>query len=368
MAGIYVHIPFCASRCVYCGFYSTTLLSLASRYIDAVVREYGMRRSYLGGEKVGTVYVGGGTPSVLGPRELGKLFRALPGCRDGVEETTVECNPDDVTRELAGHMKSLGVNRVSLGVQTFSDPLLRFARRRHTSRDAVRAVDVLRRAGMDNISIDLMFGFPGQSLGDWDGDIDRALALGVEHISAYCLTYESGTPLEAMLSEGKIRETDEETSRAMYYRLADRLEEAGYEHYEISNFCLPGFRSRHNSGYWNAVPYLGLGAAAHSYDLKSRQWNVSDVELYICGVEKGKVPSTREDLSPDEIYNDMITTALRTSDGIDILKDFYGRDYLLRSARKFLDSGLMETRDGRLRLARGALFVSDMVLSELVMA
>ncbi len=388
MAGIYVHIPFCASRCIYCGFYSSTLLSLRERYIKAVGEEYSMRREYLRDETVKTLYAGGGTPSVLEAKELDSLFTTLLRDNSDVEEITMECNPDDVTEDFARHISRLGVNRVSMGVQTFSDLRLRFLRRRHTSEDVCRAVDALRKAGIGNISIDLIFGFPGQTLREWHSDIYKATALNTEHISAYSLAYEPGTPLFAMLKRGDIKETDEETSREMYYSLIDKLADKGYEQYEISNFCRKGYRSKHNGNYWKDVPYLGLGAAAHSYDRNSRQWNINDVEQYINAIERSyssgsniyapvplneisrngccALPFERECLSPDEHYNDMITTALRTVEGIDLSVPFHNKDYLLRTIQPFLRQGLLTVDRRHLRLTRPALFISDFILAELM--
>lgn len=373
MAGVYIHIPFCRSRCVYCGFYSTTLSSLITDYVSAVFREAEIRRGYVSGP-VDTVYLGGGTPSQLTVDELkrlliyiNKVYDVSPGA-----EITVECNPDDVTAELAEALRSLGVNRVSMGAQTFSDDRLRFLHRRHNAAEVSEAVRILRHAGIDNISIDLMFGFPGETVEEWESDIDCALSLDVEHISAYSLMYEEGTPLYRMLETGRVSEVDEEVSLKMYDRLIDRLTAAGYEHYEISNFARPGRRSRHNSSYWHHEPYVGLGAAAHSYDLVSRQWNVSDVRKYIDSINRGIVPFEREVLDLSTRYDDLITTALRTSDGVslDYIEREFGRtflDYCKAQAEGFIHRGLIElTADNRLRLTRRGLFVSDMVMSELM--
>jgi len=373
MSGVYIHIPFCKSRCAYCGFYSTTLSSLAGEYVSALCREASMRRGYLGGD-VNTVYLGGGTPSQLPLNELRRLLLHIDKayCVDAGAEVTVECNPDDVTPSLAETLAAAGVNRVSMGAQTFSDSRLRFLQRRHSAAETGKAVDVLRGAGIGNISIDLMFGFPDETLPEWESDISAALALDVEHISAYSLMYEEGTRLSRMLDDGLVSEVDEEVSRSMYERLIDRLAAAGYEHYEISNFARPGFRSRHNSSYWHGVPYIGLGAAAHSYNLVSRQWNVSDVRGYIKAISGGSVPCEVEALDEPTRYNDLITTALRTSDGLflDGLQRGFGSryvDYCLAQAARYIEQGLLEVAPGRrLRLTRSGLFVSDMVMSDLV--
>ena len=384
MAGVYIHIPFCKSRCAYCGFFSTTMLPLRGDYVDALCREMALRRDYLGMTAYGngavrpavkTVYVGGGTPSQLSEGHLRRLFDNIYKVYDvaGDAEITVECNPDDVTAQLATVLRDVGVNRLSLGAQTFSDDILRFLRRRHTSRQTQEAVMTLRNAGFGNISIDLMFGLPGQTRRVWTEDISRALALGVEHISAYSLMYEENTPLTSMLRRGEISETDDETCLAMYDELIDRLAAAGFEHYEISNFAQPGRRSRHNSSYWDGTPYIGIGAAAHSFDIVSRQWNVADVRAYIDNIRQGTVKMERETLDKPTRYNELIMTRLRTLDGLDIaeLSAAFGNDYeryALANASRHLDSGNLVMANGILRLSRKGLFISNMVMSDLMMA
>ena len=376
MAGIYIHIPFCKSRCIYCGFYSTTRLELRQQYVDALCQEMETHPFPLPeGMGIDTIYLGGGTPSQLTISQLKQIFDTLY-IYNKVEkdaEITIECNPDDVTDEFAEGLTILPVNRVSMGVQTFDDERLKFLHRRHTAAQAAEAVSLLRQAGIHNISIDLMYGFPGETLHDWLSDIDAAIALNPEHLSAYCLMIEEGTPLyERMRNEEneKMRYGDEELERQMYYTLIDRLEAAGYEHYEISNFAHPGYRSRHNSSYWNGTPYIGLGAAAHSYDGKScRRWNVSDIRQYIEGIENGQPCFEQEQIDDDTRYNDTITTALRTREGLNLnmLSDKH-RCYCLREAQRFIDGGLLQlSPDHHLCLTREGLFVSDMVMSELIM-
>lgn len=387
MAGIYIHIPFCRSRCIYCGFYSTTALDLRQRYVDALCREMEIRsqRSEVRGERIETIYLGGGTPSQLTFDQLRQLFiyinKVYPLTPDSSPlppEITIEVNPDDVTVEFAAVLQQLPVNRVSMGIQTFDDQRLRFLHRRHTSQQAIKAVDILRSAGIQNISIDLMYGFPGETLEQWEADIEAALALDVEHLSAYCLMIEEGTLLHKMFTDDCLLFTDdypdEEMERQMYEVLIDRLEAAGYEHYEISNFARPGFRSRHNSNYWNGTPYIGLGAAAHSYDIRSRSWNVADISQYIEGMERGERIFEEELLDDDTRYNDIVTVALRTKEGIDLnaLSEKH-RNYCMKNARRYLNDGLLELSTIRgaesptLHLTRRGLFVSDMVMSDLMM-
>lgn len=372
MAGIYIHIPFCKSRCIYCGFYSTTLLDLRKKYINAVCREMELRKNYIR-EPFSTIYLGGGTPSLLDEAELTQLFLYIYNVYDVDRnaEITMECNPDDITPEFTNMLSRLPINRISMGAQTFADSRLRLLHRRHNSDEVKHAVKLLREAGIKNISIDLMFGFPDESLSQWKEDISAALALNVEHISAYSLMYEEDTPLWKMLDTGKVKEIDEELSLTMFKELVCQLTDAGYEHYEISNFARPGYRSRHNSSYWHQVPYIGLGAAAHSFDLNSRQWNVADLKLYIEEINNGIIPMEREELDNDTTFNDIITTALRTSDGINLnaLETRLGKRYrntLISAAGKHIEQGLLEIRHDRLRLTSEGIFISDMVMSDLM--
>ncbi|MCR4773655.1 MAG: radical SAM family heme chaperone HemW [Prevotella sp.] len=375
MTGLYIHIPFCSSRCVYCGFYSTTLgAEYRDAYVGALCREMRLRASSLGGKpSLSTIYLGGGTPSQLSEENIAQLFSCINETFDveSVSEITMECNPDDVTPDFAAHIARY-VNRVSMGAQTFSDERLRFLRRRHTSDEVAAAVSNLLGAGIGNISIDLMFGFPGETLKEWESDIDKALQLGVEHISAYSLMYEEGTPLYAMLEQGRIHEISDDESLKMYDLLIDKLTAAGYEHYEISNFSRPDRRSRHNSSYWHGVPYIGIGAAAHSYLLENgerrRSWNVSSVKEYMAAISENHLPSESELIDDDTHYNDVIVTALRTREGISIDElSASQRDYLLSNARRFIDGGLLTLSQNHLSFTRQGLYISDSVMAELMM-
>lgn len=374
MAGLYIHIPFCKSRCIYCAFYSTVDSPWKQRYVEAVCREMTLRSQGPTRPQIETVYLGGGTPSQLSIEQLEQLFQHIRQTYDvaATAEVTMEMNPDDVTREYAEALVQMGVNRVSMGVQTFHEQRLQFLHRRHTAAQIPQAVNTLRTAGISNISIDLMYGFPEETLSDWQHDIDEALALDVEHISAYCLMIEEGTPLYKQLHkrDGSFCVVcDEELERTMYEMLIDRLTAAGYEHYEISNFARQGRRSRHNSSYWHDIPYIGLGAAAHSYDGCCRSWNVADIHQYIEAIERGELPSEQEVIDDDTHYNDRITTALRTSDGLNLTTlTEHHRRHCMKEARRFVDDGLLRlTDDQRLVLTRKGLFVSDYVMSELMM-
>ena len=372
MTGLYIHIPFCASRCVYCGFYSTTLPALRDAYVDALCQELTLRAEELpADEAITTIYLGGGTPSQLTTDQLDRLFSYIYKVyRSQPVEVTMECNSDDITPAFADWIAQSPIDRISMGAQTFSDYRLRLLRRRHTAAEVRRATTLLRQAGIRNISIDLMFGFPGETLTDWEQDIDEALRLGVEHISAYSLMYEEGTTLHRWLSEGRIQEIDDDLSLRMYDCLVDRLTAAGYRHYEISNFALPQRESRHNSSYWRDVPYMGLGASAHSFDGRQRSWNVADIETYIAAIGRGERPCTVEALDPDTHYEDVVLTSLRTAEGIDlgkIRRDFGSQrlDFLLAAADQDLRQGYLVREDDHLRLTRRGIYLSDGITARL---
>ena len=376
MAGLYIHIPFCASRCIYCGFYSTTRLDLRQQYVDALIRELVEvgRSKMLKDDSISTVYLGGGTPSQLTIPQLHQLFDAIY-IYNKVEsgaEVTIEMNPDDVSVPYADTLRQLGINRVSMGAQTFDDERLRWLNRRHTVAQVGQAVKILRAAGIRNISIDLMYGFPNETIDDFVHDIDEVIKLDVEHISAYCLMIEEGTELYRRYGDKRVREYDdskEEIERKMYELLIDKLTAAGYEHYEISNFARPSFRSRHNSSYWTGVPYIGLGAAAHSFDGHLRSWNVSDIRQYIAAVNRDERLNEEEVLSATDFYNERVMLGLRTCEGVDLsaLSDDE-RNYCIQEAQPFLSDDILLLTDNRLVLTRKGLFVSDYVISSLMQA
>lgn len=366
MSSLYLHFPFCASRCIYCGFYSTTGLNLQREYVDALLQELAMHTEDEW-QPFGTVYFGGGTPSTLPTEQLARLTAAIkPLCTDDAE-WTMECNPDDITPELASWLKESPINRISMGAQTFADERLKWLHRRHTSQQVSEAVRLLRANGISNISIDLMFGFPNETLPQWQEDIAHVLDLRPQHISAYTLMYEEGTPLYRMLEQGKISEIDEELSLQMYDTLIDTLTAGGYEHYEISNFALPGRRSRHNSNYWNQTRYLGLGAAAHSYDGHHRWWNIADVRQYISGIMTGLCPRESEEIDAQTRYNDIVTTALRTREGISLdMLSPDERTYIIQQAQPHIAAHRLALTPTHLHLTRSGLYVSDDIMVDLI--
>lgn len=368
MAGIYVHIPFCKSRCIYCGFFSTTSLHERGRYVDALCRELSHRKDFLRGEAVKTVYFGGGTPSQLAVEDVERLLQHIYNIYsvcDGAE-ITLEGNPDDLTPEYLKALHAIGVNRLSIGVQTFSDARLKFLNRRHTAIQAIHAVENAQRAGFSNISIDLMFGFPSQTMEEWRLDVQQAMSLGVQHLSAYSLMYEEGTRLERLLDAGEVEEIDDEVSLRMYEHLLDATAEAGFEHYEISNFALPDMQSRHNSNYWHGVPYLGVGAGAHSYDGIDRCFNQDSLGKYLSGASP-----VYEHLAENERYDEFVFTGLRTSSGINLseLEQKFGnayKDYCLANASKHISAGRLMHIGDVLKLSRQGLFISNDVMSDLM--
>lgn len=375
MAGVYVHIPFCASRCSYCDFFSTLRLDeVGHDYVEALIAEARLRKAELNGKPVKTLYMGGGTPSQLPLPLLARLIDGLKATLDlkAVEEFTLEANPDDVTPEWCAAVRALGVNRVSMGVQSFQDAVLRLVGRRHTARQAIDAVASLRHAGIDNISIDLIYGLPGQTLETWAESVRQAVDLRPQHISAYGLTYEPGTRLWQQRECGEVVEASEDQYLDMYRVLVGMLQVAGYEHYEISNFALPGYRSRHNSSYWNETPYLGLGAAAHSYDGTMRRSNPADLCGYIRRITSGQPACQVEDLAWWERYDERVMLGLRTADGVDahrLRSDFGDKAWahFVSEARRHIDAGHMIcTDDGRYILTSEGIVLSDSVMRDLM--
>ena len=320
MAVIYLHIPFCASKCVYCGFYSVVSTSQRDAVLTALKQEMELRRDYLGGAPIHTIYFGGGTPTLLAPDEvaalLADLHRHFPVASDA--EITMEGNPEQLTPDYCQTLRALGVNRLSIGVQSFHDPVLQFMGRRHTAREAIEAVHNAAAAGFHNISIDLIYGVSERDDRQWADELQRLATLPVQHFSAYALTPEENSLLYKQIQHGRHAPVDEEMATRQYQQLTEYARGHGFEHYEVSNFARPGFHSRHNSAYWDGTPYLGLGAAAHSFDGKSRQWNASNIAQYLRDLQEGKTCHEREDLSSEDRYNETLLLRLRTRDGLDL--------------------------------------------------
>lgn len=349
MAGLYVHIPYCRAKCAYCDFYSGPLKPFEeTTYFAALERELAARRGEVGA--FGTVYVGGGTPSAVNPARLAPLLALAPG------ERTVEVNPEDVTPAYAEALLRAGANRVSMGVQSLVDGELAAVGRRHTAARAREAFANLRAAGFDNISLDLIYGLPGQTLESWCYSLGETLALRPEHLSAYLLGYEEGTLLTARMKAGRIKEASEELAARMYGELCDTMRAAGFEHYEISNFARPGNYARHNSAYWDMTPYLGLGPGAHSFDGTVRRANPANLKAYLADPA---VAAVVEEETDDNRFNDLLITALRTARGID--PEVFNPAELTK-ARTLL----LPTPQGRLRIAERDWLRSNTILLEFI--
>lgn len=374
MAGLYIHIPFCESKCIYCDFYSMANNNhLIDKYINTLLVEAVLRKNELNSETLTTVYLGGGTPSLLSITQLSKLVNGLKKVFDfsDVEEFTIEVNPDDVTADYIHQAKSHGINRVSMGVQSFSDEDLRFINRRHTAMQATDAIHIIKKAGIDNISIDLIYGIPGQNIEIWKNNVDTAISLSVQHISAYTLMYEEGTRLSVMRSLGKITEVDDDVVAAMYDYLVAQLKSNGYTHYEISNFALPGFHSRHNSSYWNLTPYLGLGVAAHSFDGTVRRYNPSNLKMYLDALGEGNLCVEVEKITKAEKYDEYVMLRLRTADGIDAdeLMHRFDEEYyqfFIEKTKPLVSEGTLINEKGRYYIPENHIMVSDNITCDLL--
>ena len=322
MAGIYIHIPFCNSKCAYCGFYSLPSLKLKDRFLEALKAEIVARKDYLQGDAVNTIYFGGGTPSLLSLKEIGELLHLInahyPVASNA--EITLEANPDTLSLEHLEGLRQLGVNRLSIGIQSFFDNDLKYLSRRHDSHHAQQCLDWAKLAGFENISIDLIYGLPSSNAEQWNKNLDIFFAYGLSHLSAYALTLEPNAILTKQIELGKVQPVNEDDALRDYEILSQRAAENGYLHYEISNFCQLGMHSKHNASYWFGTSYIGFGPSAHSFDGNSRQWNVSSVEKYCVSVPEPVEGSAieKEILSPEQHYDEYVMLRLRTHWGIDL--------------------------------------------------
>ena len=374
MAGIYFHIPFCKTKCIYCDFYSETGHDLLSDYKTALCEELKNRRDYLQHESVETIYFGGGTPSLLSAEFFHLVLDVIHNhySVSSQPEVTIEANPDDLTTEYIAKLRLLPINRLSIGIQSFVDDELSFLNRRHTTSQAENVIKECQHIGFDNISIDLMYGLPIQTIKSWQYTLEKAIQLQIQHISAYHLIYEIGTPLYKYLINKTITPVNDELSTTMFEKLIDMLVSSGFSHYEISNFAKTGYISKHNSSYWNRTKYLGVGAAAHSYNLLERSYNVADIRQYIQGIYSGKSIAHSETINQYMGYNEFVITSLRTKWGISLIKleALFGnecKEYFLKQAKKYLSGGLLNfINHDVLRLSRKGIFVSDGIMADLL--
>lgn len=374
MAGIYIHIPFCKSRCKYCDFFSTTHLEKRAQYVAALLEEWRMRAHEVNGP-IHTIYIGGGTPSMLDDSSLQMIIEAirresslnstaisepLQGDEAMLQEITMEANPGDITLERAQAWRRMGINRLSIGVQSLDDELLQLIGRRHTAEQARKAVATAQAAGFDNISIDLMYALPSQTMEQWQKDVAEALQMDVQHISTYGLIYEEGTVLMTLLDHGVIEAVDEDTEMQMYDYLVGQLAANNFEHYEVSNFALQNSQSRHNSSYWNNTPYIGLGAGAHSYDGQVRQWNISDLDTYIAQAMAHQLQPEKEVLSEEQRHTERVMLGLRTNSGI-------GIDEIDRSkAQPYIAQGMLIEKDNRIVATTKGYHILNRIIEDLI--
>lgn len=331
MAGIYIHIPFCKQACLYCNFHFSTSLRLKNDLIEALLKEIEMSVLYKGNPVVETIYLGGGTPSLLDENELSSIFEALHSkfSIDAGAEVTLEANPDDVNQAQLNVWHKVGINRLSIGVQSFFDEDLQWMNRAHNAAEATHCIQQAQDKGFSNLSIDLIYGTPTLPDANWQWNVTKAIELSIPHISCYALTVEPKTALQQLISKHKMQDTDAEQQARQFLQLIAWLNAAGYEHYEISNFSLPGKRSRHNTSYWQGKPYYGFGPSAHSFDgLNTRSWNIANNALYIQSISKNLLPVEKEILTPTQQLNEYIMTSLRTMEGIDLKKieSVFGKD------------------------------------------
>ena len=371
MAGIYIHIPFCKSKCYYCDFYSCTLLAKKEEVLAAICDELERRANFLQGETIETIYIGGGTPSLCTPSEIGALLEKISQTYGllSVKEITVEANPDDLTPEYLQGLHANGVNRLSIGIQSFIDRDLRWMHRRHNASTAIRAIDNARNAGFDNLTIDLIYGIPQMSLAEWEYNLRQAFRHEITHQSDSHLTLEEGTVFGRWLRTGKIHEIDSESSQSAYLLLHDMATSAGFEHYEISNFARPGFRAHHNSNYWNGTHYLGVGPSAHSYDGKRRTWNIANLHQYLL-LEPQDRHFDSEALSDQDLYNEFIMTSLRRAEGInteELERRFGARKlhYFSQRAQKFINQGILIYQHNTFFSPAVHYLISDSIISDL---
>ncbi len=373
MSGIYIHVPLCKTRCNYCDFHSESNMSKKEDVINALAAELRNRKNYLDPNQVSTIYFGGGTPSVLAVSEIcflleiiAKNYNIVANC-----EITLEVNPDDLSEKYLTDLSKSRINRLSFGFQSFRSDELKLMNRRHTARQAMNSFARARKLGFDNISIDLIYGIPGSSLATWRENLEAAIRIEPEHISAYHLTIETGTPFETMLKQGKIQTIEESRSVAQFDLLRNLLGKNNYEHYEISNFALSGKKSKHNASYWKQAQYLGIGPSAHSFDGKSRQWNIADNLAYVDAIQNGNNFFELETLTDNDKYNDFIITSLRTTDGFNdgefsSLFSAKFQNHFQREAMKHIKHGNIVINGSQVKLSANALFVSDSIISDLL--
>ncbi len=373
MAGIYIHIPFCKTQCNYCDFYKTSNLSLTKELVEAICLEIPQRKSFLSDQKIETIYFGGGTPSILKVEQLELIISDIKKNFEVTSdaEITIEANPDDLNLNYLQQLVQTSVNRLSIGIQSFIPEHLVFMSRRHSKEQAISAVLNAQKVGFKNISIDLIYGLPQLSNAQWNQNLEQAFQLNVQHISAYHLTYHEGTSLYNDLKKGKIKELDENISTDQFQTLISKAKEHNFVQYEISNFAKDDLISRHNSSYWKLKEYLGVGPSAHSFNQKSRSWNIANTKKYIELVSQNAVYFESENLSLEDQFNDYLITALRTIWGVDynLVESLFGSKVLKQlneDAKKYITSDDLIEKERYLYLTEKGKFISDAILTTLI--
>ena len=366
MAGLYIHIPFCKSKCVYCGFYSTVNQKDIEKFVSALEEEMVLRKNETAGETIQTVYFGGGTPSLLQTPQLQQIIDNLKQHFSIEENTekTIEANPEQLTLDYCKSLKTLGFNRISIGIQSFHDEILQFLGRKHTAKEALQAVENAYAAGFDNISIDLIYGVNERNNELWQKELEIAFALPIRHFSAYALTVEENSLLYRRIHQHKTVEPDEDLASLQYNILSESVAKSDFAQYEVSNFAIKGWESRHNSAYWQRVPYIGLGASAHSYDQKHRQWNAPNLSGYFAQIESGKTYHERETLTDIDLYNEFVLLGLRTRTGIDLneMENLFGTEKVSSFLQYFesdIENDLYRLEGNRVCLTAKGLWFAD---------
>jgi len=367
LAGIYIHIPFCRKKCHYCNFHFTTSLYYKDDLVKAIANEISLQKDYLQNEWVETIYFGGGTPSLLNIEDVILIVDQVRRYFQVTDnpEITLETNPDDITEEKLIGWKEAGINRLSIGIQSFFEEDLQWMNRAHNAQQAKENL-LLAQKHFENITIDLIYGTPGLTNEKWKQNVDTAIALKIQHLSCYALTVEPKTPLDKLIRQKKKEEVNPDKQSEQFLLLMDWMEKAGYEHYEISNFSLPGWRSRHNSSYWSGKHYLGIGPSAHSFNRTTRQWNIANNNIYIESVRLGIVSFEKEQLTSTQQLNEYIMTAIRTAEGIDLEK--MGKDEadsILQKSKRYLEAALIKQENHHLILTREGKLLADGIAAAL---
>ncbi|MDP9230621.1 MAG: radical SAM family heme chaperone HemW [Bacteroidota bacterium] len=372
MAGIYIHIPFCRLACHYCNFHFTTSIKFKNELIAALLSEIELRRSYLENEIIETIYIGGGTPSLIEIKDLRIQIEKIKSIFvvNAQVEITLEANPDDINEEKLQGWKHIGINRLSIGIQSFFQEDLQWMNRAHNACQAHESIELSLKHGFDNITIDLIYGAPLLSDAKWQKNVETAISYNIPHLSCYALTVEPKTPLFKLIRENKTDDVNPDQQANQFLLLMDWLNDAGYEHYEISNFAKAGYRSKHNSSYWQRKKYLGLGPSAHSFNGSSRQWTVSNNNIYIESLSNGIIPFEKEELTPTQQINEYIMTSLRTIEGIDLnyvanTWDVAMSNELEVVSKNFIESKLLRRENNVIKLTRKGKLLADGIAAEL---